>query len=116
MIRNIKILFMDVDGTLTNGKIYMGEQGELFKAFDVKDGYGIHEMLPQHGIIPVIITARTSKILQNRAAELDITEVYQGKHEKLETMLEIMDKFQCSPAETAYIGDDLSDLPCMRIC
>lgn len=55
---NIRFLVMDVDGTLTDGKIYMGNDGELFKAFDIKDGYGISLLLPQQGIVPVVITAR----------------------------------------------------------
>ena len=55
MTSNIKFLVMDVDGTLTDGKIYMSDNGELFKTFDIKDGYGIHDILPQYGIIPVII-------------------------------------------------------------
>lgn len=115
-MKKIRLLLMDVDGTLTDGKIYMGEQGEAMKAFDVKDGYGIHELLPQYGIVPVIITGRTSKIVENRAAELGVTELYQGRHEKLETMREILDRFHCPPEEAAYIGDDLLDLPCMRLC
>lgn len=115
-MRKIRLLFMDVDGTLTDGKIYMGDQGEAFKAFDIKDGYGIHEILPQHGIVPVIITGRTSKIVENRAAELGITELHQGKHEKLEVMREVLERFSCPPEEAAYIGDDLLDLPCMRFC
>lgn len=111
-----KILIMDVDGTLTDGKIYMSGSGELFKAFDIKDGYGINEILPQFGIVPVIITGRTSKIVENRAHELGITELYQGKHEKLETMLQVMEKFKCVPEEVAYMGDDILDIPCMEHC
>lgn len=107
---------MDVDGTLTDGKIYMSGSGELFKAFDIKDGYGINEILPRFGIVPVIITGRTSKIVENRARELGITELYQGKHEKLETMLQVMEKFECVPEEVAYIGDDILDIPCMERC
>ena len=73
----IKILFMDVDGTLTDGRIYMGAQGEIMKAFDVKDGYAIREILPQYGVVPVIITGRASRMVENRAKELGITETYQ---------------------------------------
>ena len=58
----IRFLVMDVDGTLTDGKIYMGQDGELLKAFDIKDGYGIKCLLPGANIIPVVITARNSKI------------------------------------------------------
>ncbi len=65
----IKILVMDVDGTMTDGKIYMGKDGELMKAFDIKDGYGIAHLLPQLGILPVIITGRKSEILEHRCRE-----------------------------------------------
>lgn len=115
-MQNIKILFMDVDGTLTDGKIYMGENGEVMKAFDIKDGYAIAHMLPEMGIIPVIITGRTSKIVENRAKELEITELYQGKHDKLDTMFEVMKKYNCTKENCAYIGDDVLDIPCMKEC
>lgn len=112
----IKLLIMDVDGTLTDGRIYMGADGEFCKAFDIKDGYGIHVILPQHSIIPVIITGRTSKIVENRAKELGITELYQGRSDKIGTMRQVLEKHNCDPAEVAYIGDDVLDLPCMKIC
>ena len=107
---------MDVDGTLTDGKIYMGADGEAMKAFDIKDGYGIHEILPKYGIVPVIITGRISQIVENRANELGIEEIYQGKHDKIDTMLHVLEKFDCTPSYAAYIGDDVLDLPCMELC
>lgn len=113
-MKRIKLLFMDVDGTLTDGKIYMGENGEVMKAFDIKDGYGINELLPKYGIIPVIITGRTSRIVENRAKELHIYELYQGKHDKLETMQEVMKKYNSIKEEVAYIGDDVLDICCME--
>ena len=116
MNRDIRVLFMDVDGTLTDGKIYMGETGECFKAFDIKDGYGINEILPQYHIVPVIITGRTSKIVENRARELNITELYQGKHEKLETIRYVLEKYNISARQAAYIGDDVLDISCMEQC
>ena len=82
----IKMLVMDVDGTLTDGRIYMGADGEVMKAFDVRDGYGIKHILPKHDIIPVIITGRRSAIVERRCAELDITELYQGVADKLEKL------------------------------
>ena len=115
-MNTIKLLVMDVDGTLTDGKIYMGNDHECFKAFDIKDGYGIHEILPRYNIIPVIITGRTSKIVENRAKELGIKELHQGKHEKLATMLQVIKKYNCTLSEVAYIGDDVLDLPCMNVC
>ncbi len=67
---------MDVDETLTDGKIYMGNEGEIFKAFNVKDGFGIHDLLIKNEIIPVIVTRRKSKIVENRCMELEIQEIH----------------------------------------
>lgn len=111
-----RLLFLDVDGTLTDGKIYMGEYGEAMKAFDIKDGYAIRHMLPHYGIVPVIITGRTSKIVEYRARELHISELYQGKTEKLETLLAVMKKYNCQKDEAAYFGDDVLDIPGMEQC
>ena len=111
----IKMLVMDVDGTLTDGKIYMGSDGEVFKAFDVKDGYAIAH-LHEVGIIPVIITGRKSKIVENRAKELNIKEVYQGVSDKIEKLKEVAKDNGVLLEEVAYIGDDLNDLDCMGIC
>ena len=113
MENKIKLLVMDVDGTLTDGKINMGPEGELFKSFNIRDGYGINEMLPAHGIIPAIITGRTSTIVENRAKELHVTELYQGKHDKLATLKELMQKYDCKKENVAYIGDDLNDYEVM---
>ena len=113
---------MDVDGTLTDGKIYMSADGEMFKAFDVKDGCGIHDILPQAQIEPVIITARKSKIVENRCRELGITQCYQGCRDKTEKLVDIAGQFGLSADESgvyqeiAYVGDDIIDLPCMSIC
>lgn len=110
-MEKIKYLVLDVDGTLTDGKIYMGQDGELLKAFDVKDGYGIKEILPKYGIKPIIITARNSMILENRCKEIGITEVYQGFRHKLGVLKEIIGgDFE----KVVYIGDDLPDIPCME--
>lgn len=112
----IKLLVMDVDGTLTDGKIYMGNNGEVMKAFDVKDGCGIKDILPTLGIIPVIITGRVSKIVENRAKEIGITELHQGVRDKLTVLKEVAEKYNASPDEIAYIGDDINDLECIEYC
>ena len=101
---------MDVDGTLTDGKIYMGNEGEVFKAFDIKDGYGIYALLPQNGIQPVIITGRTSAIVQNRCKELGIGQVFQGVKDKIAQLTNVAGNL----AEVAYIGDDLNDMPVIQ--
>ena len=110
----IRMLIMDVDGTLTDGKIYIGPSGEIMKAFDIKDGYAIAHMLPEMGIMPVIITGRQSAIVENRAKELGIKEIHQGTFDKLGTLKEIAQKYDVSPGEIAYIGDDLNDLDCIE--
>ena len=112
----IKLLFMDVDGTLTDGKIYMGNSGEMFKAFDIKDGCGIHDLLPKYNIVPVVITARKSEIVSKRCAELGIIECYQGVRNKVLKLKEVVEKYNCPNAEAAYIGDDIIDMECMKIC
>ena len=106
---------MDVDGTLTDGKIYMGNDGEVMKAFDIKDGYGINNLLPQAGIIPVIITGRKSFIVENRCKELDIKNLYQGVSNKVELLNTFLSEQNGVLSEVAYIGDDLNDLPCMNL-
>jgi len=100
---------MDVDGTLTDGKIYMGHNGEVCKAFNIKDGCGIHDIAIPAGITPVIITGRKSDIVLNRCRELGITEIYQGVSNKIEKLLSITSDF----STVAYIGDDINDLSCM---
>lgn len=115
----VKFLIMDVDGTLTDGKIYMGNSGELIKVFDIKDGCGIKDILPLYGILPIIITARTSKMLTRRCEELRITDVYQGIQNKIKKLQEIIsvnslrDGKNYSYSDCAYIGDDILDLQCM---
>ena len=110
----IKALFLDVDGTLTDGKIYMGSEGELCKAFNIKDGYGIGVLLRQAGIEPIIITGRSSQIVENRCRELGITSLYQGVEVKLKKMQELLEAKGLKLAEAAYIGDDINDLECMK--
>ena len=112
-MNRIKLLVMDVDGTLTDGKIYMGKDGEIMKAFDIKDGCGIKDILPSLGIEPVIITARTSRILENRCHELTISELHQGIRNKFEKLQEICRRHNVTLEEVAYIGDDILDLQCM---
>lgn len=109
----IKILFMDVDGTMTDGKIYMGSSGEVMKAFNSKDGYAIHNLLPAYGITPVVLTGRNSEIVKNRCKELAIRELHQGIDNKEQVLDEILGRLDCSYENTAYIGDDCNDLDCM---
>lgn len=116
----IKFLVMDVDGTLTDGNIYMGNNDEIMKAFNIKDGCGIKDILPRYGIVPVIITARRSKSLQLRCNELGISELHQGVRDKKDKLLEIIEvhnereNTNYTLRNCAYIGDDILDIPCMK--
>jgi 3-deoxy-D-manno-octulosonate 8-phosphate phosphatase (KDO 8-P phosphatase) len=108
---NIRYLAMDVDGTLTDGKIYMGNSGEICKAFNIRDGYGICNMAIPKGIIPVVITGRKSEIVLNRCRELGIEHIYQGVSDKEQALKAVTS----SLSEVAYIGDDINDIPCMNL-
>lgn len=108
----IKYLVMDIDGSLTDGKIYMGPSGEAMKAFSIKDGMVPNFYLKPAGIIPVVITARQSTIVENRCKEIGITEVYQGKLDKLSVLKEIVGSDGLRSC--AYFGDDTLDLKCIN--
>lgn len=107
---------MDVDGTMTDGKIYIGATGELFKAFDIKDGYGIHKILPEYQVKTVIMTGRTSQIVLNRAKELKIDSVLQNVKDKEKAIIDLANEIGCSLEEIAYIGDDIIDIKPMELC
>jgi 3-deoxy-D-manno-octulosonate 8-phosphate phosphatase (KDO 8-P phosphatase) len=107
---------MDVDGTLTDGKIYISNSGDEMKSFNIKDGYAIKEILPRLNIIPVIITGRKSKIVEIRAKELNIIEVYQGVENKLGILEYLKEKYKISDNEIAFIGDDFNDVDLFNRC
>lgn len=111
--KEIEYLCMDVDGTLTDGKIYISQEGELFKTFNVKDGYAIKDILPQKRIIPIIITGRKSVILENRAKELNIKYIYQGVENKKEIFCKLINEKNIDISTVSFIGDDLNDLEIM---
>lgn len=108
----IKYLVMDVDGTLTDGKIYIGSDGEIMKAFSVKDGMVPNFILRPNGIEPVVITVRKSKIVLNRCEEQGITKLLQGRVDKIVALKEIVGDGELG--HCAYFGDDLLDLDCMK--
>jgi len=112
----MKIFVMDVDGTLTDGKIYIGSKGEEFKAFNVKDGYAINEILKAKGIETAIITGRMSEIVNIRSKELNIDYVYQGLKNKKEALKKLILLHNIRLEDVAYIGDDLNDLEVMKMC
>lgn len=109
----IQLLICDVDGVMSDGLIYMGNNGEELKAFNVRDGYGIRCLLTS-GIEVAIITGRQSKLLEDRAKTLGITYLYQGQHNKLLAYQQLLDTLNLKHEQTAYIGDDLIDVPVME--
>jgi 3-deoxy-D-manno-octulosonate 8-phosphate phosphatase (KDO 8-P phosphatase) len=112
-LTKIKLLLLDVDGVMTDGRIIYGNDGEEVKAFDVKDGHGL-KLIQRAGIKVGIITGRQSKIVEKRATELGIDIVYQGAKVKMEPFEEILESLSLTPEEVAYVGDDVVDLPVMR--
>lgn len=110
--KQIKLLICDVDGVLSDGLIYMGNNGEELKAFNVRDGYGIRCLITS-GIEVAIITGRTSQIVTDRANTLGISHVYQGQSDKIKAFEQLMTTLHLAPPQIAYIGDDLIDWPVM---
>lgn len=109
-IRKIKILMMDVDGVLTDGRIVLGNYGDELKFFDIHDGHGV-VMLGRAGLKSVMITGRKSRISQKRAREMKVSKVYQNAHDKLKVYERALKKFGVTDEEVCYVGDDLIDVP-----
>lgn len=113
----IRLLLLDVDGVLTDGCLYYGNNGEELKAFNIQDGLGI-KLLQRNGIQVGIITGRTSALLARRAAELGIELVVQGREDKLtalqETLEETHEQYNYQMEEIAFLGDDLPDIAVIR--
>ncbi|WP_455199072.1 3-deoxy-manno-octulosonate-8-phosphatase KdsC [Kaarinaea lacus] len=106
----IKLVIFDVDGVLTTGALFYGDDGQEYKAFHSRDGHGM-KMLQNSGVEVGIITGRTSKVVEHRMENLGIQHVYQGKLEKLPAFEELLEKLGLNPDEVAYVGDDVVDLP-----
>jgi 3-deoxy-D-manno-octulosonate 8-phosphate phosphatase (KDO 8-P phosphatase) len=111
----IRLVAFDVDGTLTDGRLWLAEDGREIKAFHVHDGLGI-KLLRAQGIEVAIISARISHAVELRAEQLGIDHVYQGTADKLACLRDILDASGLSAEQAAYVGDDLPDLPSMRAC
>ncbi|MFK5926524.1 MAG: HAD-IIIA family hydrolase [Desulfuromusa sp.] len=112
-LAKIKLLLLDVDGVLTDGRIIYDNHGNELKAFDVKDGHGL-KMLQRAGIKIGIITGRSSAVVSRRATELGIEILYQGALQKLDPYLEILSAQGLADNQVAYVGDDVVDLPILR--
>lgn len=108
----IKLAIFDVDGVLTDGRLFYGDDGQEYKAFNSRDGHGM-KMLQNNGVAIGIITGRTSKVVEHRMANLGIEHVYQGKAEKLPAFEALIKELGFKPEQVAYMGDDVVDLPIM---
>ena len=111
----IKLLICDVDGVFSDGRIYLGNNGEELKAFHTRDGYGI-KAVRQAGIEVAVITGRRSAIVQKRMSALTVSHIYQGQENKLAAFNELLQKLQLNANQVAYIGDDLADWAVMQQC
>lgn len=109
----IRLLVLDVDGVLTDGRIIMDHQGRETKAFDVRDGHGI-KLLLRAGIEVAIVTARSSPVVQERAKDLGIQMVRQGAHDKVAAYMEIAREVGIADDEVCFVGDDLVDIPLLK--
>ena len=113
--RGVQLLILDVDGVLTDGRLYYGDAGDELKAFHIHDGLGI-KMLRATGIEVAIVTGRSARAVELRAQNLGIAHVFQGVADKLVVFERLLKQFGLPAAATAAMGDDLPDLPLLRRC
>lgn len=111
--KKIKLAVFDVDGVMTDGRLYFLPDGTEFKTFNTLDGLGI-KMLMQSGIETAVITGRSSLVVENRIKNLGMHYYFQGREDKLTALNELLDQTAYSYEEIAYLGDDLPDLPVIK--
>ena len=112
-LKSIKILILDVDGVLTDGRVIYTDSGEEIKRFDVRDGHGL-KLLMRSGIEVILLTGRESKVVLHRARDLGIEHVYQKALNKIEVYKTIIAQRNLEDKEVGFVGDDLVDLPVLR--
>ena len=111
--RQVRLLIVDIDGVMTDGGLQFDNRGEEYKTFNSLDGHGIR-MLLESGIEVAVITGRNSGIVDHRMHELGVKHIYQGFRDKLPAYEKLLQDTGLEPEQTAYVGDDLPDLPIMR--
>lgn len=109
----VRLVIFDVDGVLTDGKLYFTPDGQEFKGFHARDGHGI-KLLQRTGVETAVISGRNSPAVSLRMESLGITHVYQGQENKLAAFYELLDKLKLTPEQSAHVGDDLLDIPLLR--
>lgn len=110
--KQIKLLVCDVDGVFSDGRIYLGNDGEELKAFHTKDGFGI-KALGSSGVEVAIITGRNSNIVAKRMKALNVKHIIQGQEDKLPALIELAKQLNIALSDIAYVGDDIPDLACI---
>ena len=113
--RKVRLAVFDVDGVMTDGRLYLTDSGEEMKAFHSRDGHGM-KMLKATGVEVAIITGRTSRVVDARARNLGVAHLFQGVEDKLEVWRELLGNLGLAPEQTSYMGDDVVDLPVMIRC
>ncbi|MCX5849200.1 MAG: HAD-IIIA family hydrolase [Deltaproteobacteria bacterium] len=112
-LKGIKLLILDVDGVMTDGKIIMDDEGREIKNFNVRDGHGI-KVLQRYGIKVALLTGRQSKVVEHRAKDLEIDDVYQKVFNKKDVYEKILKKHKLKITEAAFLGDDIIDIPVLK--
>lgn len=110
---NIKLLVLDVDGVLTDGRLFFDAEGREQKVFHARDGYGMRALM-RHGIELAIISGRKSRPVEARMKELDVAYVYLGQSDKVDALNKLINKLGIKLQQVAYAGDDIPDLECMQ--
>ncbi|MFP4244048.1 MAG: 3-deoxy-manno-octulosonate-8-phosphatase KdsC [Ectothiorhodospira sp.] len=111
--RAVRLLILDVDGVLTDGRLFLGDDGQQYKAFHSRDGHGIRLLLDS-GVQMGILTGRRSQVVEHRCRELGIPHIIQGRRDKREALDGLLEAAGVTAGEAAYMGDDILDLPVMR--
>ena len=111
----IRLAIFDIDGVMTDGSLFFCDDGKEYKAFNALDGHGL-KMLKQTGVDIAIITGRNSQVVAHRAKNLGIHHLYQGVDNKLDAYQHLLQKLALQPEQTAYMGDDVIDLPILIRC
>jgi len=111
--QKIKLFVCDIDGVFSDGRIYLGNNGEELKAFHTKDGYGI-KALGASGVDVGVITGRKSNIVQTRMTALNVKHIVQGEENKLPALKAMLASLKLKPEQVAYIGDDMPDFDCLN--
>ncbi len=112
-LQKVKMLILDVDGVMTDGRIIMDNKGREMKNFDVRDGHGL-KIIQRYGIKVALLTGRQSKVVEHRAKDLEINDVYQSVFNKKDVFEKILEKHKLAASAVAFLGDDIVDIPVLK--